>query len=1332
MSIVTWITEKGDLGTVPENQFFSKQFEAVDRDSPTTYQIANISRNSGTVTVTTETVHSYAAGDVVNIFGLQTDSLNGRFAITEIVSATEFRYLQAGSTVTESDGSGLVSTRTLFYSYISGTLPGGMYITRAGELRGVPTILSSVNQSAVYGFTVRATNSQGKVADRSFVLTVSNVSGPIIVPRPNLVGAFFDGEYLEYQFESINNNPSATETWRVISGDIPPGTTLSADGKLSGYIEVIASNTADLGYEAAGIDTLVFDVLPESTDRNYNFTIQVTDGNKYDALNVRVLVVSKANFTGDNDITIINNSFIRIDQDNRYRPIILNSPDSLPTRVVGDMFAYKFLGYDPEDEDISWRVDELAFSGMDELDGAVDQIITGTGSAGPYTLDQAAGAAEICVRVNNILLTAIQDYDTVINQLTFTNYSITSIVRVNDVVTVTVSNPHSYQVGDIIDVYGVPTTNMNGRFVVSEVLSTTQLKYLQGATDATDSSGTLATRAPNATDVVEVLFISALTGFDTILYDQGQEGLPLGLQINEDTGWLFGTLPAQTEDIKTYEVAIKAFRTLQKDYQSDTVFFKLNIKRTRNEEIIWETPADLGQIDNGAISEITIKAYNTVGKELEYSIIYQPYRRLPQGLRMLRSGVFAGKVTFRYFSLDSARGFLPLVTTQGLEVGMSIQGVGVASGCEITELPGPGSLLPANTIEVRPAIYIVQGTPLTFSNENNTVVISTSANAISTIIDGGDTTFDQNARFSVKATAIDGSISSVKSFKILVRPQNLAPYENLFLKALVSEKQRLSLQNILEDPDIIPPSLIYRPSDPFFGLQKNLKFLFLPGLSSAKAATVVNSIANNHYTKSLNFGNIKTARAVDNAGNITYEVVYVEVLDNQQFAGKSPPLSITLKNQNKFQFGSQEYNTIFVNSFPNMQYRLESGIGYTNRGALPRWMTSVQENGYVLGLTRAVVLAYTKPGSSKLVAYRIQNSGFALNSIDFVVDRYQWDNYLSKFYDIEANRFLPSRDTTFDKYPNLGVGSDVVIASVINPVTNSNNVTITDNLAIGYGWICTNQDTLSDVNANTAVRTVTLTSVGGQRALNIVLNSNISASPGAVLKFDGSARVDYAVSVAFNKIDSNTVGRVKALGYIDGVTNFVENELIIFVNQTGFKDEPNNEGWVRGDGTTYIPGYLEKLSGQSSINQRGGAWQLTWEVFPTLGFDNDSVGFDQESAGFVHSRYDQGGDAEIYLDFQNEININQTVKVRTGKTFPASTLQYRPNPGEAVPRYRIFTGSLASEETTFDGGSCQCREGDPGKGGVRGGTAFSNNRDKYIKPESEDKYIKFPQNGVFV
>jgi hypothetical protein len=1174
MSTITWVTAKGDLGTIPESKFFRLQLQATDSDS-----------------------------------------------------------------------------QPLTYSLIAGELPGGMYITRAGEFRGAPTILSAVDQSQAYSFTARASNNDGDVADRSFTLTVNNTVGPEVFPRPDLIGAFFDGEFLSYQFASTNDNPSATATWKVIEGDLPPGTTLSSTGLLSGYVDIIAANIDDLGYEAAAYETIIFDALPESTDKYYNFTVQVSDGAKFDTVNVRSLIVSKGNFTADNDITVVNNTFITIDHDNSYRPIILNAPGSLPIRTAGDTFAYKFLAYDPEAKQVRWEVDELLFSGLDQLDYPTSQTLSGDGTTGPYTLDTAAAAVDISVRINDTIYLPTVDYTTSGTNLTFTSLT------------------------------------------------------------------------PGATDVIEVLYVTPGTGFDSLLFDQGAQGLPIGLSIDQNTGWLFGTLPEQTESTKTYEVAVKAFRKLTPGVKSDPVVFSLIVQRTLNEEIIWTTNENLGQMDNGAVSEITISAYNTLGKELDYSTIYQPYRKTPQGLKLLPTGDLVGRVSFRYFSLDAAVGYLPVTSTTELVVGMSVQGLGVAAGCKIT------AIVDNRTVEVQPAIYVVQGTLLTFSNDTTSKVVSTTSNAITTAIDSGTTTFDQNCRFTVRATARDGTITADKSFRIFIKSKNLAPYENLYLKALPDNTERRSYVNTVTNPSFVPPANVYRPDDAYFGIQKNIKFLFLAGLSVSQASEMVSTIALNHYTKSINFGAIKTARALDDNGNVRYEVVYADIIDNQMFAGNSPPLSTTLNNANRFIKDGVTYgNTIYTNSFTNMQQRLVTGIGYTNSGALPRWMTSVQTNGKVLGLTRAVPLVYTKPGASELIAYRLRNSGFELNTVPFTVDRYQWDNSLSKFFDTTTNKFLPSRDTTFDKFVDLNAGTDIVTTTVTSTVTNSNAIVVSDNLAIGYGWTLSSEDTLSSgIGADVFITNIQ-NNVGSQ---NLTLSANVSATAGAEIEFDGSAFVDYAVSKSFNSIDSELLSRAKSLGLIDGVTNIQQFEKIIFAKQFGFDTETVNDGWVRGDGTTFIYGYLEKLSGLYPINQRGGVWQITYETIPDEGFD-ETIGFDETVPGFAHSRLDAGSDQEIRLEFISEVNVNQTVKVRSGRTYPASTLQYTFDAGDSTPSYLVFTGATLGAETTFDGGSLTAKEGDPTAGGVRGGTAFSNNRDKYIEPETEDKYIKFPQNGVFV
>ena len=1138
-----------------------------------------------------------------------------------------------------------VSEQALTYSFISGELPGGMYVTTTGQLRGAPTILSSVDQIKKYAFTVRASNPDGLVADRSFSLTVSNTVGPVITPRPDLVGAFFDGEFLSYQFASTNDNPSATVYWSILNGDLPPGTTFSSTGLLSGYVDIIAANVTDLGFEAAGVESVIFDALPESTDRSYTFTVQVTDGAKFNTLNCRALIVSKANFTSDNDITIVNNTFITIDYNNSYRPIILNAPNSLPTRVAGDTFAYKFLAYDPEQKSVQWTVDDLLFSGLDQLDYPVSQSLNGDGSTGPYTMDRAAAAADISVRINDTIYFPTVDYTTSGTDLTFVSLT------------------------------------------------------------------------PSATDIIEILYIAVGTGFDTLFFDQGAEGFPSGLSIDRDTGWLFGTLPVQTEDIKTYSFSVKAYRELTPGVISDPVVFSLSVKRTRNEAIVWISPADLGEIDNGAVSEFTIEATNTAGKTLDYSIIYSTNRRVPQGLKMLSTGDLIGRVSFRYFSLDGETGFLPVTSTQNLVVGMSVQGIGVAAGCKVT------AIIDANTVEVKPAVYVVQGTPLTFTNDTSTFVVNTSANAISTVIDTGTTTFDLDCNFTVKAEARDGSISATKAFKITVNPRNLAPYENLYLRALPKLEERVALTNTLRNTSVVPTSLLYRVDDPNFGIQTDITSLFLPGLSSQTAANVMSAISLNHYTKTINFGNIKTARAVGSDGVVDYEVVYADLIDNQQFSGNSPPLSTTLTNTYPYIENGVEYgNIIYTNSFTNMQKRLEAGIGYTNRGALPRWMNSVQTNGTIPGLTRAVPLVYAKPGSGELIAYRLRNSGFSMGSIDFVADRYQWDNSLSKFFSVSSNKFLPSKDTTFDKFTQFGLGTDNVSSTVDGSVTDSNVVVISESLKIGFGWLATSTDTASQITAGTYV-----TNVSGN---TITLSTNVTATNSATVQFNGKASVDYAVSKSFNSIDSELLSRVKSLGLIDGVTNIQPFEKIIFAKQFGFATEAVNDGWVHDDGTTFIYGYLEKLSGLSSVNQRGGVWQINYETIPDEGFD-ESLGFDETVPGFEHSRLDAGSDQEVRLEFVSEVNVNQTIKVRGGATYPSTTLQYNFINGDAVPYYDVFEG-LAVFETTFDGGSGTYREGQPTGISARGGTAFSNNRDKFIEPGTEDKYIKFPQNGVFV
>lgn len=290
-----------------------------------------------------------------------------------------------------------------------------------------------------------------------------------------------------------------------------------------------------------------------------------------------------------------------------------------------------------------------------------------------------------------------------------------------------------------------------------------------------------------------------------------------------------------------------------------------------------------------------------------------------------------------------------------------------------------------------------------------------------TIFDGGNTFFDRVYNFSVAVYDASNFVYSVRTFTITVLAPIIEPYENLYIQILPSSDQRNNYSLLLDNTDIFPQEYLYRDNDPWFGKNTQRRSLFLAGLKPREAEIYIQSMTLNHYWKTLRFGQIKTAIAVDSTFNTKYEVVYADIIDEQVNAnGVGPNLSVSLPNN------SQNISTIYPNSFPNMQQRIVSGVGYSNRGVLPDWMTSRQEDGTVLGFKRAFILCYTIPGKSKEIAYRVRQNISLLNSVDFTIDRYLWDNSMSASYNKTANTFISNNFVS-------GIGT-------ISTNTNSNTI----------------------------------------------------------------------------------------------------------------------------------------------------------------------------------------------------------------------------------------------------------------------------------------------------
>lgn len=490
-----------------------------------------------------------------------------------------------------------------------------------------------------------------------------------------------------------------------------------------------------------------------------------------------------------------------------------------------------------------------------------------------------------------------------------------------------------------------------------------------------------------------------------------------GMSISAITGWMSGTVPAQSERTKTYAFSVNAFKAAAPHIQSLSFPVSITVMKDSTNYISWISPAQLGTITNGTVSEFSILATSNTGKNLIYELQHGKSCRLPQGLKLLPNGFIIGKCSFRYFSLDGANSTITVASTTGIQPGMDVMGPGVAAGCKVV------AIIDRNSVNVSPAVFISAGAELIFSDVANNYNVTTQLTDLSTTtsIDGNKTTFDQTYKFSVLATAEDASISDFKEFTITVDNFNKAPYEDLYLRALPSVANRAKFDKIINDDLLIPPELIYRPSDPNFGKATDVKFLFAAGLSAATLEQYATSISENHYRKQINFSNIKTARALDENFCVRYEVVYVEVGDDKQANGVSSPLVVNPEISIPYYYDDQQFTTLYPNSFDNMEYRLNAGVGYTHRGALPSWMTSRQSNGRVLGLVKAVVLAYVLPGASSLVAFRLREANVNFNEIQFIADRYQITAGNVQNYDVTLNKFVESESTVFDLSGESGI-----------------------------------------------------------------------------------------------------------------------------------------------------------------------------------------------------------------------------------------------------------------------------------------------------------------------
>jgi len=284
-------------------------------------------------------------------------------------------------------------------------------------------------------------------------------------------------------------------------------------------------------------------------------------------------------------------------------------------------------------------------------------------------------------------------------------------------------------------------------------------------------------------------------------------------------------------------------------------------------------------------------------------------------------------------------------------------------------------------------------------------------------------------------SALYPMVQSTKTFNITVLQEYTQPTDTLYIKAALSINDRNIINSLLTNETLIPTEDLYRANDIYFGKATNVTYEHAYGIYASDIDEYLAAVTENHYWRNITLGELKTAVARNSAGNIIYEVVYSEVIDNlvnpagvsiQQQIYWPKPIDLglgpwytsitdiytsyaTVLGQNYYTSLSPGYASIlYPNSLFNMRNRVGQVVGQEfDSRLLPLWMTSQQANGGTLGYTQAWVICYTQPGFANTIKENIQNNWpYTLNQINFRIDRFSVDK--SETYNYDKNLTPPA------------------------------------------------------------------------------------------------------------------------------------------------------------------------------------------------------------------------------------------------------------------------------------------------------------------------------------
>lgn len=988
----------------------------------------------------------------------------------------------------------------VFFRLIAGQLPDGIQVRKNGVIEGVPKAIASIqgvpqevardvtSKFAVRAYTEKVVNGLtviDRLADRTFTITVTGQDVPDFVTPAGNIGTFYDGEQATVQVQFTDPDPDDQVRCRLFSGELPPGMVLDArTGLISGIIRPASALPPDaiVGYDATPYDLYPYAFSSRYVSKNYQFTLELTDGKNSNTRQFEIFVRSRDTLTADNTLITADTTTITADETSSYVPILITPQGDLGRIRSDNFYAFRFEAINFNDQPFTFELTEGAGVGFDATGTVFDEDGIGfdqgnfslppgltldpvTGWFYGYIPDQGATeqSYQFAIRVRQTVTADVYN-----PALTYTTDSVVSYI--------------GFEYVAIIDVpAGVAPTNDAYWFRQPEIISPfyyftmtivgnteTEVIWITQPDLGTIDNGAVSMLAIEAYNVGgRPLEYRLAAGSDSQL-PQGLRLLPSGNivgKVSFNTFALDGGTTTFDIDLNTrlgidettfdmqFDFTVNAFSPITEDpgYQVARISVVPNGPGENNNgtgygavALTFSAPTMPGGVTatgivtlvNGSVTSVTITNPGFGYASAPTVTFAGPPIALYNPLLIYQTGALVEEAS-QYWRAQTV---VPPGTAPGtsslywknIVSSPTAQGVAVLSGDRVASVTvtngGVGYAMPIVTLSAPPdsseAVQATAGNITTTDGSIMDISVGNPGRGYQSPPTVTITGSGSGAKFRTEIELINtvNAVSVFRRFSITVVRKFNEPYNRLYIKAMPPFEDRALIDQLIYNQNVIPDESVYRADDQNFGVAKCVVYDHAYGLRDDTIDAYANSLDINHYWKNLTLGEIRLAQAINSSTNtVAYEVIYSQIIDDQvNSQGQSVAKEITWPYPIQTD-DSTPIEQVYPNSLINMRDQVIDVVGQVSP-ALPLWMTSKQANGKVLGFTPAWVIAYIKPGQGARALYRIQQQfGEQLNKIDFKADRYEIDRSQTHNWNPVTDQWIPhpAQATTFDAYTTL-------------------------------------------------------------------------------------------------------------------------------------------------------------------------------------------------------------------------------------------------------------------------------------------------------------------------